>query len=366
MVEGDDLPPLDRASQIGLEAQRGDRALVHVAGEDLVAGATAHLGPVHRRVGVPQHVLGALIARARQRDADAHAGEHLDPLYLQRGSHLLVNSLGHARGVGLGADVVEQDGELITAEAGQRISRANAALEAARRRAQDLVTDLVAEAVIDRLEPIEIEVEHREPRIAQRASGAVKQVLQPVQEQRTVRKIGERIVERLVLKLLAGFLPLGDVARDPKGPHDVPLPIAQRELRRRHPAELTGRQRLLLLHVHQRLSGANDLLLVAQRLRSVLVGEEVEVGPADGERRAGDAEPRRLISVDPREAALEILEVDGVGDVVHQRLQQEGSVFTFRNLREDIARRLGVGRLGAGPQAHRDLVWAPSLRRPMP
>ena len=167
LVEGDDLSPLDRASQIGLEPQRGDRALVHVAGEDLVAGATAHLCPVHRRVRVPQHVLGALVARARQRDADADAGEHLGPPHLQRGGHLLVNSLGHARGVRLGADVVEQDGELVTAEPRERIAGANAALEPARRRAQDLVTDRVPEAVIDRLETIEIEVEHREPRIAQ-------------------------------------------------------------------------------------------------------------------------------------------------------------------------------------------------------
>ena len=178
-----------------------------------------------------------------------------------------MDSLGDARGVRFGANVVEQDGELVTAEARQRIAGAKAALEPPRRRDQELVTDLVPEAVVDRLEAIEIEVEHREQRIAQRAPGALKQVLQPVEEQRAVREIRERIVERLVLQLLLGLLALGDVARDPEGPHDVPLPIAQRELRRRHPAELAVRQRLLLLHVHERLSGADDLLLVAQRLR---------------------------------------------------------------------------------------------------
>ena len=97
----------------------------------------------------------------------------------------------------------------------------------------------------------------------------------------------------------------------------------------------------------------------------VLVGEEVEVGPTDGERRAGDAEPRRLILVDAREAALAILEVDGVGDVVHQRLQQEGRVFAFGDLRDDLAGRLAVGRGGAGLQAHRDLFEAPACQRPV-
>ena len=39
---------------------------------------------------------------------------------------------------------------------------------------------------------------------------------------------------------------------------------------------------LLLLHVHQRQAGADDLLLVPEGLRGVLVREVVEVAPADG------------------------------------------------------------------------------------
>ena len=79
-------------------------------------------------------------------------------------------------------------------------------------------------------------------------------------------------------------------------------------------------------------------LLVAQRLRRVFVGEKVEVGPTDRERRARDAEPRRRVEVDAREAALEILEVDAVGDVVHQRLQQEDLVLEVRDLGDALAR----------------------------
>ena len=176
--------------------------------EDLVAGAAARLGPVHRRVRVAQHVLGAVVAGARQRDADADAGEHLVPAHLDRRGQLLVNPLGDAGGVRLAVDVLEQHGELVAAEARERVARAHAALEPPRDADQQLVAGLVSEAVVDRLEAIEVEVEHREQRLAQRAPRAVKQVLQAVEEQRAVREIRERIVERLALQLLLGLLAL--------------------------------------------------------------------------------------------------------------------------------------------------------------
>ena len=144
---------------------------MHVAGEDLVAGAAARLRPVHRRVRVAQHVLGALVARARQRDADADAGEHLVPAHLDGRGQLLVDPLGDAGGVRLAVDVVEQHGELVAAQARQRVAGPQAALQPARGADQQLVAGLVSEAVVDRLEPIEVEVEHREQRIAQRAPG---------------------------------------------------------------------------------------------------------------------------------------------------------------------------------------------------
>ena len=338
LVVGDDLPSLQRAPQIGLQPQRRHRALVHVAGEHLVAGAATRLGPVHRGVRVAQHVLGALVARARQRDADADAGEHLVAAHDDRRGQLLVDPLGHAGGVGLGVDGVEQHGELVAAQARQRVARPQAALEPARGPDQQLVAGLVAHAVIDRLEAIEIEVEQREQRIAQGAPRAVKQVLQAIEEQRAVRQRRQRIVERPPLKLLLRLLALADVARDAERADDVPLAIAQRQLRRRHPALVAVWPRLLLLDVDQRFTGADDLLLVAQRLRRVLVGEEVEVRAADRQRRIRDAEALRRIAVDAREAALAVLEVDVVGDVVHQRLEQEDLVLQLRNLQGRLPR----------------------------
>ena len=329
---------------------------MHVAGEHLMAGAAPRLRPVHRGVRVAQHVLRALVPRAGQCDAHADAGEHLVPAHNQRVGELLVDPIGDADGVRLGGDVVEQDGELVAAQPRQRVARPQAALQPPRGADQQLVAGLVSQAVVDRLEAIEIEVQHREQRIAQHPPRAMKQVLQAIDEQRAVREIRERIVEGAVLQLLLGLLALGDVARDPEGPDDLPVPIAQRQLGGRDPADVAVRAGLLLLDVHQRLAGPDDLLFVAQRLRGVLLGEEVEVGATDGERRVIHAEALRRIAVDAREAAVPILEVDAVRDVVHQRRQQEDLVGERRDVGDGQAcARPVFGRLATWLHAHRGL-----------
>ena len=177
---------------------------------------------------------------------------------------LLLDALGDAGGVRLAS--VMSSSRTVNSSPPSRASVSPGRmqlLEPPRDADQELVAGLVAEAVVDRLEAIEIEVQHREQRPAQRAPRAVKQVLQAVEEQRAVRQAGERIVERLALELRLGLLALGDVARDAERADDVPPPIAQRQLGGRDPADVAVRPGLLLLDVHQRLAGADDLLLVA-------------------------------------------------------------------------------------------------------
>ena len=64
------------------------------------------------------------------------------------------------------AEAVQQNGEFVAAEPRQRISRAQARLEPPRHRGQQLVADQVAEAVVDELETIEVEIQHGELRAA--------------------------------------------------------------------------------------------------------------------------------------------------------------------------------------------------------
>ena len=282
LVVGEDFVAFQRAPKVVLQLQRGDGDLVHVAAEHLVAGAPRRLGPVHRGVRVPQHVLGALVAGAGQRDSDADAGEHLVVAHLQWGRELLVDAVGDAGRVRLAGDVVQQHGELVAAHARQRIAGADAALQPAGDAHQQLVAGLVPQAVVDGLEAVEVQIQHRERRVTHRAPRAVEEVLQAIEEQRAVGQVRELIVKSAVLQLLFGRLAVGDVARDSERAHDVADAVAQRQLGRRDPPHLAVRQRLFLFDVHQRLPGADDLLLVTPGLRRVLIGEKVEVGPPDG------------------------------------------------------------------------------------
>ena len=68
----------------------------------------------------------------------------------------------------------------------------------------------MAEAVVDGLEVVEIEEEHGNPE-TRRAAATEHRVPRTVGEERAVREAGERIVERLVAKLVLGLAPVGDV-----------------------------------------------------------------------------------------------------------------------------------------------------------
>ena len=107
-------------------------------------------------------------------------------------------------------DAVEQDGELVAAEAGDRVGRAHRRLEPPRDLLQDRVAGRVAEAVVDGLEVVEVD-EHDADRRAS-ATRAHDRVLDAVGEQRAVGEARDRVVERLVRELVLERLALADVA----------------------------------------------------------------------------------------------------------------------------------------------------------
>ena len=118
--------------------------------------------------------------------------------------------LGGVGGVLCAADVLEQDGELVAAEAGGGVARADAGVQALGDLQQHRVAGGVAEAVVDRLEVVEVHEDHGEP--AALAPGPRDRVPHPLDEQRAVGEVGDRIVEGLVCELLLERLALAHVA----------------------------------------------------------------------------------------------------------------------------------------------------------
>ena len=111
--------------------------------------------------------------------------------------------LGDRERVRLAPGAVEQQRELVAAEARGGVALAQAAAQPVGHRAEQLVAGVVAVAVVDRLELVDVEQQHADARAA-----AVKRMLEPVVEERAVGELGERVVERLALELLLERLEL--------------------------------------------------------------------------------------------------------------------------------------------------------------
>ena len=200
-------------------ARSSAAASASVGVEDLVAALAVALGRVHRDVGVAQQVLDDAVADLADRDADARL--HVERLAgdLERLAHGGEHALGDLDRLRALADALEQDPELVAAEAGRGVAGAQAAAQALGDLDEQLVAGGVAERVVDRLEVVE--VEHADGDEVALAGGAVQGVLDAVVEERAVRQLGERVVEGAVAQLGLGGLALGDVAAGEDDAADV-------------------------------------------------------------------------------------------------------------------------------------------------
>src|SRR5204863_3947249 len=89
----------------------------------------------------------------------------------------------------------------------------------------ELPPDVGAEAVVDRLEPVEVDEQHGEG--PARAGGARKRLLKAVAEERAIRELRQAVVERLVRQLLLETNAFGDV---PCVQHDASDPAVRAEI----------------------------------------------------------------------------------------------------------------------------------------
>ena len=93
---------------------------------------------------------------------------------------------------------LEQDPELVAAETRRDVARANACADTLGSGDEQIVAGAVAEPVVDRLEVVEVEEEHR--RVVGRP--ACERLADAFGEEPAVRQAGERVVVGLVAELL--------------------------------------------------------------------------------------------------------------------------------------------------------------------
>jgi hypothetical protein len=122
---------VDGAPQIVLEPEPVERLRVHHRVEQLVARLAARLGVIHRRVRVAHDLFRVVVLHAAERDADARRREHLAAADRERRAQRFLNPERDRVGLLLVFELVEQNRELVAAEAGERIALPQARLEAA-------------------------------------------------------------------------------------------------------------------------------------------------------------------------------------------------------------------------------------------
>jgi hypothetical protein len=120
----------------------------------------------------------------------------------------VLDPVGHQRGVARIDHPLEQDRELVAAQARDDVPPAHALLQPAGDGHEHLVAHMMPHAVVDQLEVVEVEEEHGEQAIpiAPRAERGIGQALH---EERAVGEPGERVVQRVVPQLPLAHLALG-------------------------------------------------------------------------------------------------------------------------------------------------------------
>jgi hypothetical protein len=204
-----ELAGLDRRRQVGTELEAVDRAAMELLLEDADRTDAALLRAVHRDVGVAQQVVDRSGAGV-ERHADGGRDREAAPVEVEVGAQHVGDALGDGERGALVRDVAEQHGELVAAQARGDVVGAQHAGDAGGDVAQQGVARGVAEAVVDDLEVVEVEEQHRDVLIV--LAGGGKRALQPLLEQRAIGEAGERVVEGLVAQLVLERLALPDVA----------------------------------------------------------------------------------------------------------------------------------------------------------
>jgi hypothetical protein len=160
-------------------------------------------------------------------DADARAGRDLHLADRDGLAQRLHQPLAGGPGTG---DVGHRgdDDELVPAEPGDGVGRPAALPQPAGHGDEHLVSDGVPEAVVDVLEPVEVDEEHREQVLPVEA---LQPRLQPLHQGRAVRQAGELVVGGAVAQLVLQQPPPGHVGLDDHRAAGQPV----------HPGHLDGR-----------------------------------------------------------------------------------------------------------------------------
>ena len=209
LVLEEELGSSQRQPELALEPMAVLGVRLDARAGELDGSGSTHLGDVHGGVGLAQELALLVAILGAQGDADAGGDVKHVVVDDQRSGQLVEHLRRHERGVlGLG-DLRQDHDELVATETSQCVLAPQTARQPAGHVDEHLVSHIVAEAVVDDLEIVEVEEQHGQRGGA--APGPNQRLLHAVGEEKSVGEPGQRVVVREVLETLLGLLPLGDV-----------------------------------------------------------------------------------------------------------------------------------------------------------
>ena len=224
---------------------------------------------------------------------------------LRQGEHLLGQP-----------DVLDEDRELVAAEAGDRVLGAEHRTEASAIAIEERIAGRVAEAVVDGLEPVEVEEQQADQPAGRRPAG--EGVLQAILEQGAVGQPGQVVVERLDEQPLLERAARGDVGQRAGHADELAALVVERpgvDLDPDRRPVGAGEAELVAVLVHDARGDGLDEVGV---ILAVVGVDEVEDRAAEA---LGDGMTGELLpgSVEERPSALGVDPEDHLADVLDDR-----------------------------------------------
>ena len=196
------LVALQRAAKCGFQGQALDRLRLDLLGEETKAVLAVVLGEIHRHVGILGQCLHVAAVGRIHRDADRSRGVALVAAELQGLAQHGQQFAGDAFDLVAFGGFFQDHDEFVAPEPRHDVARTQRAPQPAADFHQQPVAGVMAQRIVDDLEPVEIDEQHRERTpIARR--GVDRPTQQPV-EHLTVRQIGQAVVRGKIFDSLVG------------------------------------------------------------------------------------------------------------------------------------------------------------------
>ena len=223
LVVGAEHVVLDRVAQLDLDLAAALSFCMERGLEEGEAAARIQLGARQRHVGALEQLFGLIAVTGRHRDADRGADHHgmaVEQIGIGNG---LEQAFCEAHRV-LGArQPILDNSELVRIEPRQRVFVAQGRAQPLGDAAQELVADRMSQRVVDRLEIVEPEHQHRD--LLGAAPRMLQHLVHGLTQQIAVRQAGQPVMLGHEGKPRLGALALGDVHQ--REQHRGPLVIGQ-------------------------------------------------------------------------------------------------------------------------------------------